>query len=532
MTRFFAKKAGASTRQSKRVLPEIAILVLMLILCAGQTQADSVIIDFDRVLMGVDFDPEKVDFNGEGSAIGNGIPDAIELALVSAVLADPTIDFSSQNGVSHDQAYAGYLQAQQSAAIDLQPLNKTWSTSVELGIAYALLGEVSFNKLNQMATSFGAPMVGDYSLAWAAGESLSVKGDADGDGFTNLAEFRVFGKASSQNFVDAALNPGIQPDAEQLAGLGELNDARKNVGIVLYPGFEVLDVFGPLEMWAYVPDFNVVLIAEEDGPIMSAQGVAVVADYSFETAPSLDILMVPGGTGSRVQLENKAFLDYIDTVNESTLYTTSVCTGSALLAKAGILNGHQATTNKRFFFLAEEQSKEVSWVVDARWVESGKMFTSSGVSAGTDMALGVVAKLYGIETARDLASSVEYEWHEEATVDPFSQYVNRLQESTEGPGQLLQSQPADGAMLDEAPQWMRLFFSKLPQVDASQLKLTRIGDTSEEIPLRGMHNMGSNDLMIEIVEPLEPGAYEVSWMATFDDEENALNGSYRFAVSN
>lgn len=173
----------------------------------------------------------------------------------------------------------------------------------------------------------------------------------------------------------------VQSDTERLCGA-----ERLNLGIVLYPGFEVLDVYGPLEMWAYVPEFNVILIAEEEGPVASAQGAVTLATHSFDTAPPLDIVMVPGGIGSRTQVKNEKLLDYLREVNETTRYTTSVSTGSALLAKAGILDGHRATTNKRAFYLAEEQSGNVDWV------ESGKMFTSSGVSAGTDMALGLIAK--------------------------------------------------------------------------------------------------------------------------------------------
>lgn len=515
----------------KAALRGLFTLVLGFVVGVGQTQADSVSIDFNSVLRGVEFDPASLDFNGEGTAIGNGMLDAAELALVAAVLADPKIDFSETNGVSHDAVYAGYLQAKQSAETDLQSLLSSWSTSIDLGIGYALLGRTSLTKLSNMSASFGAPMNGDYSLATTAGEYLAGSGDADGDGFTNSEEFRVFGRSSVQEYVDAALNPDIQPDPDQLAQTPAPIDSRRTVGIVLYPGFEVLDVYGPLEMWAYVPDFEIIMIAEEIGPVMSAQGVATMATHSFETAPDLDILMVPGGEGSRSQLENQTFLDYIEVVNETTEFTTSVCTGSALLAKAGILNGHRATTNKRFFFLAEEQSKEVNWVVDARWVESGKMFTSSGVSAGTDMALGLIAKTHGIESARGLASSVEYEWHEEASSDPFSQYTNRLQAAVEGPGHLVKSEPASDADLNVPPQWMRLFFSKLPQVGASEILLRKLDGSSASIPLRGMHNMGANDLMIEISEALEPGAYEVSWAASFEDETDNLVGSYQFTVN-
>ena len=103
----------------------------------------------------------------------------------------------------------------------------------------------------------------------------------------------------------------------------------------------------------------------------------------------------------------------------------SVCSGSAILAKAGVLDGRRATSNKLFFSLATDQSANVTWLEQARWVEDGKFFTSSGVSAGTDMALGVIAKLYGRPHAERVAMMTEYEWQADSTRDPFSQYVNQ-----------------------------------------------------------------------------------------------------------
>lgn len=195
---------------------------------------------------------------------------------------------------------------------------------------------------------------------------------------------------------------------------------KKLVGVVLYPGFEVLDVFGPVEMWANVPDFKVVLIAQKLGAVKSAQGVSVVADFDFETAPPLDIMMVPGGIGTYAELGNSVFLDYLRKQDQTTEFTTSVCTGSALLAKAGLLKGRRATSNKKFFSLAVKQDPSVTWVKHARWVEDGKMITSSGVSAGTDMALGLVAKIYGKDRARALADVLEYQWSDDPNLDPFA----------------------------------------------------------------------------------------------------------------
>jgi putative intracellular protease/amidase len=195
---------------------------------------------------------------------------------------------------------------------------------------------------------------------------------------------------------------------------------EKTIGIVLFDGFEVLDVYGPLEFWGHVPEFEIVTIAEQAGPVRSGQGVATVAEYSFATAPPVDILMVPGGMGTRSEVNNENLLNFLRERNQKTELTTSVCTGSALLAKAGLLDGVKATSNKRAFSFAMDQSSRTDWVGKARWVEDGKFITSSGVSAGADMALGLVAKLYGHERAAGLAKSLEYVWNSDATNDPFA----------------------------------------------------------------------------------------------------------------
>lgn len=217
-----------------------------------------------------------------------------------------------------------------------------------------------------------------------------------------------------RSILRSSLTPPGRPPRDPWRRGGRL------VGVVLYPNFEVLDVFGPVEMWAYVPDFQVVMVSESGGPVRSTQGVEVVAAYSFENAPQLDILMVPGGSGTRVELNNPAMLDFIRRQNEKTTFTTSVCTGSALLAKAGLLKGRKATSNKNFFSLAVDQDPSVDWQRRARWVEDGKFITSSGVSAGTDMALGLIAKVRGKDVARMLARNLEYEWNEDPANDPFA----------------------------------------------------------------------------------------------------------------
>lgn len=194
----------------------------------------------------------------------------------------------------------------------------------------------------------------------------------------------------------------------------------KTIGIVLFPGFETLDVFGPVEMWARLPDYRIVMVSQHGGPVKSGQGIDTVATYSFDNAPQFDILMIPGGGGTRTEVNNPDMLAFLRKQDKGTTWTTSVCTGSAVLAKAGILDGHKATSNKLAFAWASSQSGKVTWQGHARWVIDGKYITSSGVSAGTDMALGLVEKLYGHQVAERTAYYTEYVWDDDPTKDPFA----------------------------------------------------------------------------------------------------------------
>lgn len=196
---------------------------------------------------------------------------------------------------------------------------------------------------------------------------------------------------------------------------------RKTLGMVVFEGFELLDVFGPLEMFGMINDrVDTVLIAEKAGPVASRTGPKTVADVSFADAPKLDIVMVPGGSGTRREVDNPAFLGAMKRLAEATPQVASVCTGSGLLAKAGLLNGVRATSNKMAWQWATAQGKEVHWVPHARWVEDGRFITSSGVSAGTDMALALIAKLYGKVLAQWVADRAEYRWNQDAGDDPFA----------------------------------------------------------------------------------------------------------------
>jgi len=197
----------------------------------------------------------------------------------------------------------------------------------------------------------------------------------------------------------------------------------RTFGVVLFKGFELLDVFGPLEAWgmlAVMGQCKVATIAEHSGVVTSAQGPKAIADFGFADCPHLDLILIPGGIGTREEISNQVLLDWLKARAEKAEVVATVCTGTAILARTGLLDGRRATTNKRAFKWVTEQGPKVNWVREARWVEDGKFATSSGVSAGIDMALAVMARLYGATTAEQIAIAMEYEWHRDAGWDPFA----------------------------------------------------------------------------------------------------------------
>ncbi len=222
--------------------------------------------------------------------------------------------------------------------------------------------------------------------------------------------------------VAAYFAPNVQAQQQEKANVNKLT-----LGVLLYPDFEPLDVFGPVEMFMNVPKdmLEIIYVAEQAGPVTGGsgggqKGPKVYADYGYADAPKIDILLVPGGFGTLPQLANQKTLDFIRERTAASQLTTSVCSGSALLAKAGVLDGKQATCNKVYFDMLTPNGPDTTWVRKARWVEDGKMITSSGVSAGMDMALAVIAKVWGQETAESIANGTEYVWSRDPHTDPFA----------------------------------------------------------------------------------------------------------------
>lgn len=193
----------------------------------------------------------------------------------------------------------------------------------------------------------------------------------------------------------------------------------KRIGVILFDEFETLDVFGPVEILGRFKEaFTLQFVSLEGGFIMSSQGVSVMTERWEDVAP-FDILLMPGGAGTRRLVHNEEMLGALKEGAEAAQWVLTVCTGSAVLARTGVLDGRRATSNKRAFEWVMAQRKAVNWVKKARWVKDQKFYTSSGVSAGMDMALAFIADRMGKEEAVRTAKEIEYVWQQEETKDLF-----------------------------------------------------------------------------------------------------------------
>jgi len=188
-----------------------------------------------------------------------------------------------------------------------------------------------------------------------------------------------------------------------------------NIGVALFDGAEELDWAGPWEVlaaWAEQwPDdgVHVFTLAREDRPVTCAKGLRVLPDETWETAPPLDVLVYPGGQGTRAELRDEAVLDWVRGVSRSGAVVASVCTGSLVLAAAGLLDGKPATTHWGSLEVLPTLGHDIEVRPDDRFVDNGSVLTAAGVSAGIDMALHLVARLHSTERAREVRRYIQYD---------------------------------------------------------------------------------------------------------------------------
>lgn len=193
-----------------------------------------------------------------------------------------------------------------------------------------------------------------------------------------------------------------------------------HISIILYPDFETLDVFGPVEVFGKVPDWKMQFYSRDGGLISNRDGVQIATE-SFNTMPQseIDTLFIPGGTGARTLILEADYINQLKQLAQKSRYVLTVCTGSALLAKSGLLDGKRATSNKLSFEWVKTSSLQTQWIEKARWVTDGKYYTSSGISAGMDMALAFVQDRAGETVARQIATRIEYRWQQDSQQDEF-----------------------------------------------------------------------------------------------------------------
>jgi transcriptional regulator GlxA family with amidase domain len=187
------------------------------------------------------------------------------------------------------------------------------------------------------------------------------------------------------------------------------------IAIALFDGAEELDWAGPWEVLAawsrQWPDdgVSVFTAAGEDGPVTCAKGLRVLPDHTWETAPPCDVLVYPGGMGTRRELKDDVVLDRLRELSARGTLMTSVCTGSLVFAAAGLLNGRPATTYWGQLDLLGELDDTIEVRRDDRFVDSGEVVTAAGVSAGIDMALHLVARLHSEDRAREVRRYIQYD---------------------------------------------------------------------------------------------------------------------------
>lgn len=208
------------------------------------------------------------------------------------------------------------------------------------------------------------------------------------------------------------------------------------LGVVIFPGFALLDVAGPMQFFnqlSSLQSFELSIIAKSLDPVSTIPPKSTVPEnkfrtigeewlptHTFENAPELDILLVPGGIGIRNETIFNDVASFIKSRYPTLRYLLSVCTGSTLIAATGILDGRKATTNK-FSWTFATSNQAVNWIPKARWVVDGNIWSSSGVAAGMDMTYAFISTIFSPDIAKRLSNVMEYEPHTDPDWDPFSE---------------------------------------------------------------------------------------------------------------
>ena len=193
---------------------------------------------------------------------------------------------------------------------------------------------------------------------------------------------------------------------------------KRKVAILIFDDVEVLDFCGPFEVFSVTgvleppPPFTVYTVAEARHPVTARNGLSVNPRHTLEDCPAPDILLIPGGLGTRREMHNRALTDWIARRAEKAELVLSVCTGALLLAQAGLLDGLEATTHHGAMDLLRETAPRTRISPEKRFIDNGQVIVSAGISAGIDMSLYVVARLLGENEALKTARYMEYDWRD------------------------------------------------------------------------------------------------------------------------
>ncbi|KAI6083763.1 class I glutamine amidotransferase-like protein [Hypoxylon rubiginosum] len=201
--------------------------------------------------------------------------------------------------------------------------------------------------------------------------------------------------------------------------------------VALFPGFQALDVFGPLDILNLLSKktpLSLRILAATLDPVSTRTDTtghttsqAVVPTHAFaDGVDDVEVLLVPGGFGTRSPENIRETVEFVRAAYPNLRFLLTVCTGSAVAAMAGVLDGRRATSNKRAWAWATAQGPKVQWVPHARWVTDGNIWTSSGITAGIDMMYAFVADQFGEDVAQELADAAEYVRNTDPGVDPFA----------------------------------------------------------------------------------------------------------------
>ncbi|MGH0037218.1 MAG: DJ-1/PfpI family protein [Myxococcota bacterium] len=185
------------------------------------------------------------------------------------------------------------------------------------------------------------------------------------------------------------------------------------VGILLFPDAEELDWAGPWEVFSMAAagrdDLRVLTVARSTEPVRCAKGLRVLPDHAFDDCPALDLVLVPGGQGTRKEIDNPVLLEWLAAVGAECEWVTSVCTGSLLLHGAGLARGKRVTTHWGFIDALRERAADLEVLDQVRYVRDGRLVTAAGVSAGIDMSLWLVGRIFDVERARATQRAMEYD---------------------------------------------------------------------------------------------------------------------------